>query len=71
MKAKLWLFSSKDRKAFIIVRSPYRNSAKKRVKFVADGQGLLNWEFGKLSDEDGQKLLAQYQTDTLYEDGPV
>lgn len=52
--------------AFILVRSPYKTSARRKMKYVSDGNGMLNWQEAKLPGEEAKKLLAKYEVDSLY-----
>ena len=68
-KPQIWIFTAthSKREAFVIVRSPYRKMAQRKVQIITDGQGLLNWTFYRVKSEEAEVLLGKYELNALYE----
>ena len=68
-KPQIWIFTAKNdkRDAFVLVRSPFRKMAQKKVQIITDGHGLLNWTFYRVRSEEAEVLLGKYELNALYE----
>jgi hypothetical protein len=64
---KTWLFMAKERDAIVLTRSPFRRSAHIKVAKLSAGEGLTEWNYTEIKDEEHKKRLSEkFEFDYLY-----